>query len=332
VENENAVARFVARRWSVPDQAHSVQLQPLSGGLESPVALVRVAGGSADVPPLVVKHLGGRMGREADVYELLWKHLPQPPAPRLFGVDSVGDARYLYMEAVGAVSAWPWVETSVTAAVCRSLAHLHDTATLPHDAFAWNYEQELAASAVETLALAVTARGTDGARCWTRVGDLRRVVQALPVMRGLLLASGTAVIHGDVHPGNVIVRNAAATQVVFIDWSRARVGSPFEDIASWLQSLGCWEPQARRRHDSLLRAYLTARRSPLALTADVRTHYWFASASNGLAGAIRYHLAVLGDPASTEQRCYDARRALKAWRRVVRRAAAVLSTSASRCS
>jgi hypothetical protein len=44
-----------------------------------------------------------------------------------------------------------------------------------------------------------------------------------------------------------------------IDWARARRGSPFEDVASWLHSLGCWEPEARRRHDSLLTDVISTR-------------------------------------------------------------------------
>lgn len=311
----------------MPDAEVSLRLQPLSGGLESPVALVAMAaGGRADVPLLVVKHLKPHMGREADVYELLWKHLPHPPAPRLFGMEQEGDAHYLYLEPIAGCSTWPWLEPGATAVVCRALARLHDSTALPREAFAWNYEQELSASAQTTLALASVARAPDGSRFWTRLGDLRRVVAALPGIRRVLLDAGVTVIHGDVHPGNVLVRgrHGGSREAVFIDWGRARVGSPLEDIASWLQSLGCWEPQARRRHDSLLRAYLNARSTPVALTPERRATYWLASASNGLAGAIRYHLAVLGDPATTEQLRSESGRALESWMRVCRRAASLL--------
>src|SRR5690606_5433668 len=114
--------------------------------------------------------------------------------------------------------------------------------------------------------------------------------------------------------------------VVLIDWARARIGSPLEDIASWLHSLGCWEPEARRRHDTLMRVYLEARRTRRRFASDVRVDYWLASASNGLSGAIRYHLAVLTDPGSTDGARHEAWRALAAWQRVIRRAAALLST------
>jgi hypothetical protein len=102
-----------------------------------------------------------------------------------------------------------------------------------------------------------------------------------------------------------------------------------EDIASWLHSLGCWEPQARQRHDTLLRAYLNHRRVSRRFDTELRTTYWFASASNGLSGAIRYHLAVLSDATATELKRRDSEIALRAWERVIRRAAALLSTSGS---
>jgi hypothetical protein len=118
--------------------------------------------------------------------------------------------------------------------------------------------------------------------------------------------------------------------VVLIDWARARIGSPLEDVASWLHSLGCWEPEARRRHDTLMRVYLDARRTPARLSADVRRAYWFASASNGLAGAIRYHLAVLSDEGRAPASRADSKQALAAWARAIKRAAALLSPSRDR--
>jgi aminoglycoside phosphotransferase (APT) family kinase protein len=133
------------------------------------------------------------------------------------------------------------------------------------------------------------------------------------------------------HPGNVILRRTKESlDVVLIDWGRARIGSPLEDIASWLHSLGCWEPQARRRHDTLMRAYLEARRVPRIFDAEMRDDYSLASVSNGLSGAIRYHLAVAADTETTEQARANSAKALIAWERVVRRAAAVLRTSLDR--
>ena len=124
----------------------------------------------------------------------------------------------------------------------------------------------------------------------------------------------------------------ASPQVVLIDWARARLGSPLEDVASWLHSLGCWEPQARRRHDTLLRAYLEARTVRRPLTSKLRVDYWLASVSNGLSGAIRYHLAVLADPKSEEGARDNSGRALMAWERVVRQGAALVSTNLDRCT
>ena len=118
--------------------------------------------------------------------------------------------------------------------------------------------------------------------------------------------------------------------VILIDWARARVGSPREDVASWLHSLGCWEPRARRRHDTLMRAYLDSRRVPCAFDSELRVEYWLASVSNGLSGAIRYHLAVVADPAATRAAHANSSTALMAWERVVRRTATLLNTNVDR--
>lgn len=310
-------------------------MQPLSGGLESAVAIATIKGDARypTVPDrFVVKELRPGFFREAEMYELLWSHLDRPPAARVLGVQSVGENRYLYLEDLQPMSEWPWPDTTLGAAVCRELARLHDSSHLPAAAFGWEYDAALTASAASTLELARSARDAGGTRYWRRLGDLKRVVSGLPAIRSRLFASRTTVIHGDVHPGNVILqRGHPDPRVALIDWSRARVGSPLEDVASWLHSLGCWEPQARRRHDTLLRAYLESRQLPPALNAELRVDYWLASVSNGLAGAIRYHLAVIGDRASADAMRQNAAHALSEWERVVRRAAALLSTNLRHC-
>lgn len=329
------VAEFVSQRWGVPQGQVHVDVEPLHGGLESTVALATISPHQPQSPVpshLVIKQLSNGFKREADVYETLWRHLKAPPAVRMFGRQSAPGATYLYLERVQARSEWPWSDTRQAAAVCRALARLHDSRELPFECFAWDYETELAASAEATLQVADAARDESGRRYWRRSGDLKRVVAALPAIRAHLLGGVTAVIHGDMHPGNVLLRQSDADgQVVMIDWARARVGSPMEDVASWLHSLGCWEPQARRRHDTLMRAYLDARAVRCVFGRDLRVEYWFASVSNGLSGAIRYHLAVLSNPIAAPAARYDSHRALAAWTRVVRRAAALVSTSSPRC-
>lgn len=326
------VAAFVSRRWRVPTDRLRIEVQPLYGGLESAVVRVRIQSERPDGVPaqLVVKSLPVGLEREADVYDVLWHHLARPPAVRLLGRERVAGTTYLYMEDAQPSTLWPWTNPSRAGAVCRALARLHDD-RLPHDPFSWDYEGVLARSAASTLTLATRAYDATGNRLWRRLGDLRRVVSALPEIRRQLLSGERTVIHGDMHPGNVILGDGDP-EVMLLDWARARIGAPLEDVASWLHALGCWEPEARRRHDTLMRIYLDARRERRRFASDVRVDYWFASASNGLSGAIRYHLAVLSDVASSEAARYDSRRALLAWQRVIRRAAALLTTSPDRCS
>lgn len=329
---EREVARLVARQCRTDPAQLRVSVTTLGGGLECDVRRVHVAG----IDPrcrwptsFVIKELRGPHRRELDIYRLLPRVLAHPPAPRLLAALRGNGVDYLLMADVAPVHAWPWARPHMAAAVCRSLARLHAArapAALPGD---WDYESALAASAEETLDWARRVSTRHIPMPWPRLGDLRRVVGALPAIRALLLAE-TTLIHGDVHPGNVLVptcdRHAHDDAdndpvVVFVDWGRARIGSPLEDVASWLQSLGAWEPQARRSHDSLLRAYLAAHDRGWHLDAELRTRYWLAGACNGLAGAIRYHLWRASDPGSPERGRADATRALYAWRRVIRRAA-----------
>lgn len=319
------VVAFVCARWALAGGV-TVRIRPLTGGLESAVthATVEAAGNTAP-RSLIVKELRGDFRREAAVYRLLWTLLDRPPLAEVFGVQSTAEAEYLYLEEIRSAATWPWADTGIATLVCRELARLHALRALDAAPIDRDYEAELAESAAQTLEVAERVRDERGARWWRRPGDLRRVARALPELRARLFRDGVTLIHGDVHPGNVIVARGTTSRVVLIDWGRARVGSPLEDVASWLQSLCCWEPEAARRHDTLLREYLRARGLPAWMDPPLRRDYWFAGASNGLAGAIRYHLVVLSNGAADPGLRSHACVALRAWERVIRRAAALLT-------
>lgn len=330
---ESQAVQFLASRCPGFGEKHRVVVTPLSGGLEAAVGLATVSGLSrahrGTPRRFIIKELRGGQRREAAVYEELWLAGASPPTARVFGRSRGDGADYLFLEEVKPFTNWPWSDTAIAAAVCRVLAKLHQ-ASFPRAAMltGWDYEAELRASAASTLDLAAIARDRGGNRIWRRLGDLRRVVAALPALRGCLLRDEAAFIHGDVHPGNVLVRRRGRSkQVVLIDWARARLGSRLEDLASWLHSLGCWEPNARRRHDTLLQSYLDAQGDSRALTEEFRRKYWYASACNGLSGAIRYHLGVLSNLDGAEELRFHSSRALAEWERVIRRVAAILATT-----
>ena len=116
-----------------------------------------------------------------------------------------------------------------------------------------------------------------------------------------------------------MMRGSKSTcEAVLLDWGRSRVGSPLEDVSSWLQSLGYWEPEGRRLHDSFLRRYLDL--TGLPFDRETRKAYWLAAASNALAGALRYHIAVMLDEAQSAMRRAAAEKAAADWLRVIRRA------------
>ena len=330
----NRATQFASRTWSIPVADLELSLEEIVGGLESRVVRVNLRSRAAeDLRPssFVVKELRGLQRRETNIYQKLWTRSTAPPTVRLLGIETTEDADYLYLEEATPQSEWPWKQTFTSVAVCQALARLHDTEQWhPKTPLSdWDYESDLAKSAGETLDVALDARDEARVRHWRRIGDLRRVVSALPKMRSALLRA-TTFIHGDVHSRNVILRATENGEIVFIDWARARFGSPLEDVASWLHSLGCWEPEARRRHDTLLRAYLEARSSKQRITTKLRTAYWYASASNGLSGAIRYHLLVLTDPECSGEMKTESARVLDTWQRIIRRVAAILATNPTR--
>lgn len=324
---KNAVLRFAASHWNVPIAQIRVALTPVEGGLESHVARAVVTGtAEASLAPwrFVVKQLRGPQRREILVYQELWHAAAERPGPGVLGAATLDGTDYLYLEDVEASSDWPWAQIDHAADTCRILARLHEVPRPPSAAFhAWDYEAELAQSAEATLVAARQMRDGAGRTWWRRPGDLRRVVVALPEIRSRLRSNGACVIHGDMHPGNVIVRSGGKRPVI-LDWARARMGSRWEDVAAWLHSLGCWEPAARKRHDTLLRAYVEAAFGLSVLPPALRQEYGLASACNGLAGAIRHHLAVLGNPAASTEAREHSQRALPAWERVIRHAAGLL--------
>ncbi|MFC6488493.1 aminoglycoside phosphotransferase family protein [Nitratireductor sp. GCM10026969] len=276
---------------------------------------------------MVVKRLVGRPAREAAVYErLVAIHVPGM-APELLAVENDGpDSAIIFMEAVRRVNAWPWADASNTAEMLTRLGRFHRSldkkdVALPE----WDYEAELAAMAEATVSALDQCRGHPELGVLTRhMGRLERLQAALPGLRRQLLSEepfGCRPIHGDLHPGNALVRRRDGThQPVLIDWGRARVGSPLEDVSSWLQCLRFWDAGAQRVHDRLFHDYLSAFGMPRRLTDDIRAAYWIAGASNTLAGALLYNLSIALDPGQGKARRETAFNVARDWLRIVRRA------------
>jgi hypothetical protein len=306
----------------------------LRGGLTA-AGIVRVAvryrdeSGRPRVQMLVIKRLAGAATHEVRVYEEFLAHHAPDLAPCLLASDRLqSDRAILYLEALRPVRAWPWSDTRAAQRVLSRVAALHAIAPSA-DALtvltAWDYDGELQTSGELTLErLEQVRRRPELLNVGAGTSFVRRIVAALPVIRRQLLSCRPferAVLHGDLHPGNALLcRRGGRDEPVLIDWGRARIGSPLEDVSSWLQSLRAWEPEAGRRHDTLLADYLSARGLDRRLGSDLRSAYWLAGASNALAGALLHHLTVLLDAGVTRSRQANAARAACAWVRVLRRA------------
>jgi hypothetical protein len=327
LERQHLVA-FTERHYG--GTLHTVRLHPLRGGLQAAgvfrvqAQLQRSAGRLQSVR-FVVKLAHGEMRRECTVYRALESHRAETMAPRLLDVMHVGATALLFLEWVRPVCRWPWRDIPAVEQVLVRLARLHQWPweTGAQEVRPWAYDAALHQSGQVTLETLQRVIREQGATPWqAAVPMTKRLVAALPEIRQVLFAtsSHTGWIHGDMHPGNVILRRGTAgVEPVLLDWARARPGSYLEDISAWVQSLGHWEPQARRFHDTLLRTYLRARGLEPVLPRDFRRLYWIAGACNALAGALQYHLQTYAQTHTPTQQT-TARRLVQQWLRVLRRA------------
>ena len=141
----------------------------------------------------VAKRLDGDQQREAAVYAQLLESLAPGAAPLLLGVERVDETTaYLYLEYVPAARVWPWGDLDRSAMVLEHLAALH--VALPVEVYAssevvWDYEAELQASAITTVALFDRVVAHESLAALRPAGRwLHRMVSALPAVRRRLLA------------------------------------------------------------------------------------------------------------------------------------------------
>jgi Ser/Thr protein kinase RdoA (MazF antagonist) len=320
------LAAFTERHYG--GTLRAVRIRTLPGGLQATgvfrvQAQLRSPTGRRRAAQFVVKLAHGEARRELTMYRALEAHAVEALAPRLLGVAHAGATALLFLEWVAPVRAWPWREVHAAGRVLARLARLHqwEWGPGPEDT-AWAYEEALSQSAHGTLeALQRVTRDGGAVPLRGAVPMTARLVAALPEIRRVLLAAAPhpVWIHGDMHPGNVIMRRGVSgAEPVLLDWARARPGSPLEDVSAWVQSLGHWEPQARRFHDTLVRTYLVARGLEPRLDRHFRRLYWLAGACNALAGALRYHAEALGQARTPATRAV-ALALIRKWLRVIRR-------------
>jgi hypothetical protein len=314
---------FMARRYGTACGDVSLAVRRVrAGGLTAAVARATATWGNGTRERFVVKRLLPHDAREATAYRALAAVGLTHIAPRLLGSVSSERAQYLCLEYVTRWSVWPWRDAACAGLVLDALATLHGTGDHAHLDMSWDYEHELRASAEYTGQLLdeVLARTRDPRLLRGRAA-LRRFGAALPQIRRELLADAVFV-HGDVHPGNTRVQaQGHERRVVLLDWGRARRGSRFEDVASWLQCLRYWEPAAARAHDQLLRRYVQSAGLGDGVTPPHRRLYWLAAGSNAMAGALHVHLARALRAQSDAHRV-AALAAAADWIRIVRRSVA----------
>lgn len=340
----NSVGSQTAQRVS-EGPLHQIALQQLGLRQPAPVALRidglgGLEGGVSMVSASVLTDEGRRHSgsfvlkaldpehREAAVYRWLAASGLSDLAPRMLGATVLDGRPQLVLERVRPATRWPWRQMDHAGAVVDALARLHasgDVDTFVRDVPAWRYGEEIAAGAAGTLAV-LHGAGREGYVDPREVRPAVKVAERLDdIGREIAASFVPAVLHGDAHPGNAMMAASHGTRVPkLVDWQRARVGSPLEDLCSWLQSLACWEPAVRQRHDTLLRRYYRARGHTAGPGRDLRDAYWLAGARNAFAGALRYHLVILLDPAAPARARTRSQQAARDWLRIIRRASLAL--------
>lgn len=275
----------------------------------------------------VLKELDGWMVREASIYRNLATKYARELSPQLLGVMHPEPGKvFLCIEAIRRAKAWPWQDVELAGDLLRWLARFHLEAKQAHIAVpCWDFEARLEEMAYLTQAAVAGCR---------KDPDLQPLARSLPAVRRLILQQkrlreqlcgeapfGEGPIHGDVHSGNVLIRHRQSRlSPILLDWGRARIGSPIEDISSWLQSLGCYEWEAKRRHDKLLCDYLSEIGQERKITSSLRAAYWIAGARNALAGALLHFICAVKDEKRNKRERAEAFRAAQNWTRVILRA------------
>ena len=314
----------LASRPDRPAGPLTLSARSLKGGLTANLLCVSARTNEGRLEQFVLKRLPDRARQEARAYAALARCGLSHIGPRLLATPSRGGTRYLLLEFVPRWKTWPWRDEAYAGMVLDTLARLH-AAPLPARWRADSPLQQTSALAAcytcDLLCRAAAASGEGRLRRGVRV--VEALAARLPEARARLHHT-PVFLHGDVHPGNVFIRaEEGRRRAVLVDWGRSRLGSRFEDVASWLQCLRYFERATIAAHDRLLLRYIRAAGLGDRITAALRREYWMAAGSNGLAGALGVHLSRMLN-AKTAGRRDAALAAAVDWLRIIRRAAAYL--------
>ncbi|MBA2605108.1 MAG: aminoglycoside phosphotransferase family protein [Acidobacteria bacterium] len=302
----------------------TLSARALRGGLTADLTRVSATRPGAAPEQFVIKPVGENE-LESAAYAALARSGMSDLAPRLLGTTGADGQSFLLLEYVSRWKTWPWRDEPYARMVIEALARLHASR------IEWTadsrYDAHLGTSAAYTIdLLRCAAQSFRDPRLSGGVRAVKALAARLPAARAQLL-SAPVFLHGDVHPGNVVIRSERGRRrAVLLDWGRARLGSPFEDVASWLQCLRYFEPSAARLHDRLLLHYVRSAGLGDRITAVHRREYWVAAGSNALAGALGVHLSSVLAARTPISRA-RAMAAAMDWIRIVRRAVAYLDLS-----
>lgn len=185
---------------------------------------------------LLIKRLGEKEAREAQVYERVLRACSLP-APRFWGAIEEAGWTWLLMEYIDGDT--PVAERDF-ADLAIALSALHSDqkalALLPTELQVPEAPRRYASTAARSLRSLRALCDSETIHESARDKSRRLISLADWLAEATWLASGPLVpVHGNVHLGNVLVRQMASpgsSQVVLIDWPDMMLGSPLEDIGT----------------------------------------------------------------------------------------------------
>lgn len=221
---------------------------------------------------IVRKTIPKRWPNEPKVYEEL---LPEVliSIPRLYWVDHQVGTSALYLEYVQPVEEWPWQDISFHKLVLGQLARLH--------AHFWNQNDRLASvhwlsenssayysrlfktKTYQTISNLYKGQehGVLGDLTSDLIASVENISRALQRILHFLHHQKRTLLHGDLHGENVLVgkdRHVNDGQVLIIDWDRARLGHPLEDLSRWIENFQWTAPEITPSRETLLHIYSEA--------------------------------------------------------------------------
>lgn len=219
----------------------------------------------------------GSIMREVEFYEKARSLASKRFLPRLLGCLSTQELALLVLEDLGPEFASPVAGVSMAPPLDVNLAVFRTLSAIHQELWQHAHLNEFSVEMLSSRFSGLMAQQQTGIR--ENLQSRANAVLAIPLFQRLMVTlpgtlravlsrgSGITFIHGDCHPGNVLVaEHGGTTQAMVIDWPNWQPGTPTDDLAYYLCL--CFPVDDRRAQEGpLLRHYYDS------LSNEIKTGY-----------------------------------------------------------